>query len=184
MQSNEDEWKEFEAEERKDYTGLKIGHLQINDDNQSGSDGDDGDDGEGDGTDSSDRRKAGPWKKVHGEAAAAAAATAAAAAANTAANSSQETEEKPNTSKLYVSPALRNQQALKPIRLRKGVLPDIHNEEYFPTLGAVKPEELKKKKNEPAFEEVKHGGRYQRSSDLPTNAPVAIENRYNSLSDS
>lgn len=69
-------------------------------------------------------------------------------------------------------------------RLKKGVLPDIHNEEYFPTLGSAKPEEIKKKKPDPGFEEVRHGGRMQRSSDLPTHAPVSIGNRFNSLADS
>lgn len=38
--------------------------------------------------------------------------------------------------------------------------------------------------NEPAFEEVKQGVRYQRSSYLPTNAPVSVGNRFNQLSDS
>lgn len=69
-------------------------------------------------------------------------------------------------------------------RLKKGVAPDLANEEYFPTLGAAKPEEQKKKKNEPAFEEVKHGGRVTRSAELQTNAPVSIGNRFNSLADS
>lgn len=185
-QVHEDEWKEFEEEERKDYTGLKIGHMQLNDEDQTGTDVDGGEDGDGDGTENSDKRKTGPWKKMQGEAGAGTAAAAAVAAANAATTEteSQDTQEKPNTSKLYVSPALRNQQLLKPVRLRKGVLPDIHNEEYFPTLGSVKPEDLKKKQKEPAFEEVKHGSRYQRSSDLPTNSPVAVENRYNSLADS
>lgn len=167
----EDEWKDFKEEERKDYSGLKIGQLQIHDDeNYSGTDGDGADDGDGE---DGDGERSGPWRKV-------------AAEANL--NTIQESEEKEkvvaNPSNVYISPALRNQQALRPIRLKKDALPDIHNEEYFPTLGAAKIEDLKKKKNEPAFEEVKHGGRYQRSSDLSTNAPVAIGNRYNSLADS
>lgn len=84
----------------------------------------------------------------------------------------------------YVSPALRQHQMLAPVRLKKDALPDISNAELFPTLGDAKKEELRKKKNEPAFEEVRSGARYQRSSDLPTNAPVSIGNRYNSLADS
>lgn len=68
--------------------------------------------------------------------------------------------------------------------MRKGVLPDIHNEEYFPVLGAAKPEEVKKKRIDPGFEEVKHGGRAQRSTDLSSTAPVSIGNRFNSLADS
>lgn len=69
-------------------------------------------------------------------------------------------------------------------RLKKGVLPDIHNQEYFPVLGSAKPEEVKKKKPDPGFEEVKHGSRVQRSQEMSTNAPVSIGNRFNSLSDS
>lgn len=69
-------------------------------------------------------------------------------------------------------------------RLRKGVLPDIHNQEYFPVLGSAKPEEVKKKRPEPGFEEVKHGSRVLRSNEVGSSAPVSIGNRFNSLSDS
>lgn len=75
-------------------------------------------------------------------------------------------------------------QLLKTTKLRKGVLPDIHNEEYFPVLGSSKPEEVKKKKPEPGFEEVKHGHRVLRPSEIASTAPVAIGNRFNSLADS
>lgn len=85
---------------------------------------------------------------------------------------------------VYISPALRNQQTLQPIRMKRDALPDINNEEYFPTLGDAKKEEVRKKKNEPAFEEVKQGARFQQSSDLPTNAPVSVGNRFNQLSES
>lgn len=180
--SEEDEWKEFEEEERKDYTGLKIQNLQLNDDDYySGSDGDGGD-GDGDGDD-----KEGAWKKLSGGEKGGSSAesklknnteseSAAKAKAGLAASSTGR----------YVSPALRQQQSslLAPVRLKKDALPDINNQEYFPTLGDAKKEELRKKKNEPAFEEVRQGARYQRSSDLPTNAPVSIGNRYNSLADS
>lgn len=155
--------------------------MQLNDDDYySGSDGDGGD-GDGDGVD-----KDGAWKKLAGgekggsnaesklknntESESAAKAKAGLAASSTG---------------RYVSPALRQQSSLlAPMRLKKDALPDINNQEYFPTLGDAKKEELRKKKNEPAFEEVRQGARYQRSSDLPTNAPVSIGNRYNSLADS
>lgn len=75
-------------------------------------------------------------------------------------------------------------QMLKATKLKKGVLPDINNEELFPVLGSAKPEEVKKKRPEPGFEEVRHGGRMQRSSDLQTNAPVSVGNRFGSLEDS
>lgn len=60
--------------------------------------------------------------------------------------------------------------------------PDITNTEFFPTLSAARPEEQRKKKNEPAFEEVRHGGRYQRVQET-TAAPVSATNRFQSLDD-
>lgn len=75
-------------------------------------------------------------------------------------------------------------QMLKPTKLKKGVLPDINNVEFFPVLGSAKPEEVKKKRNEPGFEEVRHGGRVQRSTDLQGNAPVSVGNRFGTLEDS
>lgn len=46
-------------------------------------------------------------------------------------------------------------------KLRSSTAPDISNEDFFPTLANARPEEQRKKKNEPAFEEVRHGGRVQ-----------------------
>lgn len=60
--------------------------------------------------------------------------------------------------------------------------PDITNTEFFPTLNAARPEEQRKKKNEPAFEEVRHGGRFQRVQETAV-APVAATNRFQSLDD-
>lgn len=42
---------------------------------------------------------------------------------------------------------------------------------------------LAKKKIDANFEEVKHGGRLQKASDLPSNAPVTVGNRFGSLAD-
>lgn len=179
--AEEDEWRDFEEEGRKDYTGLKIQNIEINDDDYySGSDGDGGD---GDGEDGDNEK--GAWKKVS-------APEGGAAAAASKSNSSKSADATDTAKKglsasatgRYISPALRQQQLLAPIRLKKDALPDISNEELFPTLGDAKKEELRKKKNEPAFEEVKSGARFQRSSDLPTNAPVSIGNRYSGLADS
>lgn len=175
----EDEWREFEEEERKDYTGLKIQNIEINDDDYYSSDGDGGD---GDGEDGDNEK--GAWKKVSAPDGGASSV----AKSNTSKSAdSADTAKKglsASSTGRYVSPALRQQQTLQPIRLKKDALPDISNEELFPTLGDAKKEELRKKKNEPVFEEVKSGARFQRSSDLPTNAPVSIGNRYNSLADS
>lgn len=178
----EDEWRDFEEESRKDYSGLKIQNIELNDDDYySGSD---GDGGEGDGEDGDGEK--GAWKKPSGPEGAAAAAAAAKASSSKpteAADAAKKGLSASSTGR-YVSPALRQQQMLLPVRLKKDTLPDLSNEELFPTLGDAKKEELRKKKNEPAFEEVRSGARFQRSSDLPTNAPVSIGNRYNSLADS
>lgn len=98
----EDEWKDFQEEEQKDYSNLKLGQLTITEEQQNqvnlGQDAD-AEDGQSDGEGSSDnaeRRASGPWKKVvPGEG----------------------TTEVPvsaplpvkTTSSVYVSPALRNQ---------------------------------------------------------------------------
>lgn len=70
---------------------------------------------------------------------------------------------------------------LKP-KIRNKNAPDITNADFFPTLGAARPEEQRKKKNEPAFEEVRHGSRMQRVKEQ-TAAPTAAANRFQSLDD-
>lgn len=154
---------------------MKIQNLQLDDENQYAST--DGDDGDGDGEDGDNER--GAWKKMAGE-------------PNS--NNSKTTDDSAASSKSknlaatsngrYVSPAMRQGQLLQAVRLKKDALPDINNQEYFPTLRDAKKEELRKKKNEPAFEEVRSGARAQRSSELSKNAPVSVGNRYNSLADS
>lgn len=95
----DDEWKDFEEEERKDYSGLKIGVMQINDDeSNTGTDGegaDIGSDGELN-ADSSERRT-GPWKKM----------------AENAPAATEVVVEKPQaTSNVYISPAMRAGQVI------------------------------------------------------------------------
>ncbi|KPU76655.1 uncharacterized protein Dana_GF13352, isoform C [Drosophila ananassae] len=188
----EEEWKEFEEEQRKDYSGLKIGQLSTITVNESESsripsapegggsyDEDDEDSNGYANADTGDSRAGhGPWKKL--------------IPAEEVTQIPVEVE-KPSLSKVYVSPALRySQQAgsglsssgggvgggLRPRR----AAPDITNTEFFPTLNAARPEEQRKKKNEPAFEEVRHGGRFQRVQETTT-APVAATNRFQSLDD-
>lgn len=100
MQRTEDEWKEFEEEERKDYTGLKISQLQITDDAQLNNavdgDGYDKYDSDGELNTDFDKQKSGPWKKVADETSAPVPEVVA-------------IQEKP-TSNVYISPALRNAQ--------------------------------------------------------------------------
>ncbi|KAH8371754.1 hypothetical protein KR093_008780 [Drosophila rubida] len=176
----EEEWKEFEQEQRKDYSGLKIGQLTINEkqqqqQNQQSDDLDDDDDeysedyGNGDSNTNSSGH--GPWKKL--------------IPAEEVTQIPVETE-KPSA-KTYVSPAYRasglgmSSGSSSGLRARR-TAPDITNTEFFPTLNAARPEEQRKKKNEPAFEEVRHGGRYQRVQET-TAAPVAATNRFQSLDD-
>lgn len=167
----EEEWKEFEEEQRKDYTGLKIGQLNINDQEQEQQSADiyDDEDEDSDGNaidGSTERTGHGPWKKL--------------IPAEEVTQIPVEIEKQK-----YISPALRFSQAGSGVssgpRVRRAA-PDITNTEFFPTLNAARPEELRKKKNEPAFEEVRHGGRVQRVQE-PTSAPVAASNRFQSLDD-
>lgn len=170
----DEEWKEIEVE-RKDYSGLKIGQLINEDELHQQDDGDGNDDDDNDGSDnysSYESKGNGPWKKVIPAEEVTQIPMPAAAPAS-------------GGSSVYISPALRNSQnvsALRMNKLRKGTAPDITNEDYFPTLGAARPEEQKKKKNEPAFEEVRHGGRVQRVQEQ-TAAPVSVGNRFKSLED-
>lgn len=168
----QDEWKDFEEESKKDYTGLKIGHMNINDDSYYGTD-EDGDDGDGE----DGAKDPGAWSKVDESTTKTEATTPAVRPA--------EPIEKTDAGKVkYISPFMQQQQKLQPVNLRKGLLPDLQNQELFPSLDAAKTEELRRKKNEPAFEEVRHGGRLQRPSNTARDTPVAVENRYNSLADS
>ncbi|XP_067631170.1 protein CDV3 homolog [Eurosta solidaginis] len=170
-QAPEEEWDDFEQEQRKDYTGLKIGQLTLNDDEDESTG--EGEEDEADSeenvsaeTTTTKRSGGGPWKKVI-----------------PAEEVTQIPMDKPS-SKLYISPALRAAQAAAAaaprIKPRNRAAPDITNAEYFPSLSAARPEEQRKKKNEPAFEEVKHGGRVQRIHE-PTAAPVSMANRFQSL---
>lgn len=157
----EEEWKEVE-EERRDYTGLKIGQLTINEDDQDQEYGD-GDQAEGE-AGTGNAKGGDPWKKGGGSGAPVGKAAQAAAAAAIAAES---------VSQVYVSPAM------KAARLRgKGIAPDLANEDFFPSLGAEKPLAGPLKKGG-QFEEIKHGARP--SKQTQGNVPLSINNRYTSL---
>lgn len=126
---DEDEWKEFE-EEKKDYSGLKIGHLTVNDsldaesddERGTGENSSDGETGEG-GT-----KHTGPWKKpdLPPEAPEVTAPPAPPPVAT--------------TGNSYKPPQLRNvvtfTNSNSPRSRGRNVAPDIHSEEYFPTLNS------------------------------------------------
>ncbi|XP_044738378.1 protein CDV3 homolog isoform X1 [Chrysoperla carnea] len=204
----QDEWKDFE-EEKKDYSGLKIGHLSINADGNSGNSGSDnqggdnsglGDGGSDSGSTSGDvnnsqndgNQTKGPWKRVQQHQEPAPVEVAPATVAQTSST---------DTKGGYVAPHLRgNRNALNLTqsggRTRNKAAPDIHNQEYFPTLGsASKPETTnvwgkKSSRNEGTFEEVRHNkasfGRQaaeQRASQGNSQGvKLNLGNRYNTLS--
>lgn len=128
---DEDEWKEFE-EEKKDYSGLKIGHLTVNDsidaesddERGTGENSSDGESGEG-GT-----KHTGPWKKPD-------LPPAPEVPEVTAPPAPPPTTTTGGSS--YKAPHLRNvinyiNSSTRP--RGRNVAPDIHSEEYFPTLNS------------------------------------------------
>ncbi|XP_069692461.1 protein CDV3 homolog [Periplaneta americana] len=190
----DDEWKDFE-EEKKDYTGLKIGNLQINEG--------EGDPGEGEEEEEQEmeeneagemvpRRKvqAGPWKMVSQPQPVAIEAP-----------EPQVVEKRPegtSGSSSYVPPHLRNQpkeSSHASPRTRSRAAPDISSEEYFPSLSAAKSIEPagawgRRRRDEGTFEEVRnsksHSSRY---SDMATKMSaggsgpkLSLGNKYGPLS--
>ncbi|KAL3288381.1 hypothetical protein HHI36_002829 [Cryptolaemus montrouzieri] len=162
----QDEWKEFE-EEKKDYTGLKIGNLTINQ-NSDGSQGNNelnSEQQQGDDVGQQSEKKAGPWNKLE---------------------EVQEVAPPPKVEekKAYVPPSLRNQP--QPSRIRTRGAPDVHNEELFPTLS--KTNEYRKHRNEGSFEVVQHNksSSHRHSEQSRINSSqgpkLPLVNRYNTLS--
>lgn len=136
MFKEEDEWKDYE-EEKKDYTGLKIGNLTVNENSFTESDedretGDNSSDNEtGDGV----SKHSGPWKKPE--------LPELPAEPEEKTEKPEKTEpEKPAGGGAYRAPALRREKvAMAPThgRRNKNVAPDISSEEYFPTLNSKPP---------------------------------------------
>ncbi|XP_031840057.1 protein CDV3 homolog [Nomia melanderi] len=169
---DEDEWREFE-EEKKDYTGLKIGNLTLNesvdaesdDEKGTGDNSSDGESGEGGG------KQLGPWKKpeLPPQPVEVVEPTPPPPPAVTSGSS-------------YKPPHLRNIQpvAASPRPRGKNIAPDIHSEEYFPTLNSKQ----QQKRDDGAFEEVRNKGG-TRSSYVPeqTQTPkLMLSNKYGALS--
>lgn len=129
----QDEWKDFE-EEKKDYSGLKIGHLSISATGEGSTGNTDGGTEAPAGTDESGNepdKKSGPWKRVNTEQ----------APAPVEPEKPAEPPQRQPTGG-YVPPHLRNQSSQQqPARLKSKTAPDIHNEEFFPTLSGSKSSE-------------------------------------------
>ncbi|CAL7950666.1 unnamed protein product [Xylocopa violacea] len=182
---DEDEWREFE-EEKKDYTGLKIGNLTLNesidaeseDEKGTGDNSSDGESGEG-GT-----KHSGPWKKpeLPPQAEEPEVAAPPPPPAATVGNS-------------YRAPHLRKVQPVttpSPRQRAKNVAPDIHSEEYFPTLNSKQQQSNeptgpwgRRKRDEGTFEEVRNrgGSRSYSVQDAQAQAPkLSLGNKYGALS--
>ena len=130
----DDEWKVFE-EEKKDYSGLKIGNLNVTEvpHDHTSHDADDG--GEiGSDSESRDGKLNSPWKKTETPA----------APAPTPPPPAPVVVPQPEApvSNVYRPPCIKNPPppVERPFgRLRKNVAPDINSEEYFPTLNSKQP---------------------------------------------
>lgn len=180
---DEDEWRDFE-EEKKDYTGLKIGNLTLNesidaesdDEKGTGDNSSDGESGEG------GLKHSGPWKKPELP------------------PQPEVTEIAPpppppvTSGSSYKPPHLRNIQtvAASPRQRAKNVAPDIHSEEYFPTLNSKQQQSNepsgpwgRRKRDEGTFEEVRNrgGSRSYSVQDAQAQAPkLSLGNKYGALS--
>lgn len=179
----EDEWREFE-EEKKDYSGLKIGNLQVTESTDAESD-----DGRGTGENSSDgesgepgTKHSGPWKKpelppqteVEPEV--------------------QQKPEKQVTSSSYKAPHLRNQSSsvASPRQRAKNIAPDIKSEEYFPSLSSKQQQSNepsgpwnRRKREDNTFEEVRNKGssRTMTVHETQSQGPkLSLGNKYGALS--
>lgn len=185
---DQDEWKDFE-EEKKDYSGLKIGNLTMNTNNEgvAGNVGETNTEQHAQGSDEPGQesdRKVGPWKKIDSS------------------EQPQVVEEPPKVvpekkpeqqapvtkSGAYVPPGMRNptapQYQTPASRLKSKAAPDIHNEENFPTLSG----DYKKNRSEGSFEVVAHNRasshRQMENSKLSSGQgpKLNLGNRYNTLS--
>ncbi|KAF5270210.1 hypothetical protein FQA39_LY08424 [Lamprigera yunnana] len=179
----QDEWKEFE-EEKKDYTGLKIGNLTINSPVDNTNNAENVTEQQREDSNIEIDRKAGPWKKLDSDVA------------------EPEVEKKVEpvpapstvaqpTSSIYVPPVLRNshqqqQQQMSFKVQRSKVAPDIRNEDNFPSLTSTKAD-LRRNRNEGSFEMVapnKASSYRQAEQNKYSNQgpKLSLGNRYNTLS--
>jgi len=189
----DDEWREFE-EEKKDYTGLKIGNLQIEGEDNIG-DGEEEEEQEMEENEAGEmvpKRKvqSGPWKVVNQPQPAAAEVSEPQVV--------EKRPEGPTGTSSYVIPHLRNQPkepSHASPRTRNKAAPDINNEEYFPSLSASKSIDNtgawgRRRRDEGSFEEVRnsksHSSRYSdmatKMSASGTGPKLNLGNKYGPLS--
>ncbi|XP_063976417.1 protein CDV3 homolog [Diachasmimorpha longicaudata] len=183
----EDEWREFQ-EEKKDYSGLKIGNLTVSDNHDQDSNdergmGENSSDGESGETSS---KVAGPWNKADAPAKAADSGEVIPAPAAPVASAPAAVK--------YKTPHLRHQTTSSPSTRSsrmKNIAPDIRSEEYFPTLSAKQPTAPetgvwgRRKRDEGSFEEVRNRGgtRSYATPEAQSQAPkLSLDNKYGALS--
>lgn len=187
---DEDEWKVFE-EEKKDYTGLKIGNLTVNESQEVVSEDEKGtQDNSSDGeSGESGGKHMGPWKKQpeqhrpqQPEVVEPAAPPPPPPVTSSASSGSS-----------YKPPHLRNVQTVTaaPKQRGKNIAPDIHSEEYFPTLNSKQPQGNesigpwgRRKRDEGTFEEVRNRGgtRSYSAQEAQAQPPkLSLGNKYGAL---
>ncbi|CAG0891272.1 unnamed protein product [Darwinula stevensoni] len=186
-----DEWKDFEEETEKDYSGLKIQKLHISEEGDGDGEGNEETDETGDG------KASGPWKmpssippageepeETH----------MAEAEVEQPEAPSKEPEATSGHASTYRPPHLRNVSATKAVTTGRGghrrkdkAAPDINDEFYFPSLASSVSQEPNPKAKKSAwgmddgFESVKHGSRLERAAVV---APkLTVENKYGALSE-
>ncbi|GLH12130.1 Protein CDV3 homolog [Gryllus bimaculatus] len=211
-QNEEDEWREFE-EQKKDYSGLRIGKLQIQEGDEGGGD-DDGEEEQvleeneaGVMVLRSRKMQSGPWKMQQQQLQ----------------QQLQQQQQQPPPEERpppppenldtpdkrsdgpssYVPPALRGGQNRDrdrdygptiggPRASRMKIAPDISNEESFPTLSASKNMDAnspwgRRRRDEGTFEEVRKGGSMSSRYDagrLATGGPkLSLGNKFGALQD-
>ncbi|KAL0268342.1 UNVERIFIED_CONTAM: hypothetical protein PYX00_010319 [Menopon gallinae] len=170
---DEDEWKNFE-EEKKDYTGLKIQNLTLEE--SSDSENNDGESErimEDNGSGEIVPKRKGPWKVIEAEQTPEENSTN--KTSNVLFHSFMKSGTGTPTVQSYVPPHLRKQKLPtrdRPTRSKPGA-PDINNQEFFPTLSAAKNEEMRIsnpvsgnfRKQDGAFEEVRNSRSHSNRSD-------------------
>lgn len=201
----EDEWREFE-EQKKDYSGLRIGKLQLQEAPDDGGGDEDGEEEQvleeneaGEMVLRSRKVQTGPWKmqqqQLLQQQQQASPAPLMEERPSPPPSADIDTPEKRSEgASTYRPPALRNSQQREfsasiggPRTSRMKTAPDISNEESFPTLSASKNMDAnsswgRRRRDEGTFEEVRKGGNI--SSRVATGGPkLNLGNKFGALQD-
>ncbi|XP_059141357.1 protein CDV3 homolog [Physella acuta] len=138
-QQEDEEWKDFEEEKEKDYSGLRIQNLQITKEQDDREAADSIDNGDDDDRDNKDRRDgaSGPWNKSN------TLSTTAPVQVQIHHHEPDREETTPKAPAKYVPPAQRHTAHSSvntpnfPSSRKKKEAPNVNSEEDFPTLGGA-----------------------------------------------